>query len=148
MPDELYADIIIPLAVKGVFTYRIPETIAGRVEPGARTIVPFGKKRLYTGIVRRIHGNNPDYPVIKPIVELVDDVPYIKETHLKLWDWIAGYYMCSIGEVMKAAVPPGFCPESDTLLTVNPGFSESQLPDEPSRQLFKIIEKKKISFAI
>jgi len=143
MKDEIYADVILPLAVKGTFTYRIPESLTGRVLAGARAIVSFGSKKLYTVIIKRVHKEKPDYKEIKEIIDVIDRDPLISEIQLKFWEWISDYYMCYEGEVMKAAVPSGFCPESETLLRINPEFSGISSLDEPSLKLFNIIEKKK-----
>jgi len=140
---ELFADIILPLAVKGYYTYHVPEPLRDKVIPGIRVIVPFGARRLYTGIVRRIHNIKPDYQKIKDILDVVDSSPVVTETQLKFWEWMAGYYLCYEGEVMKAALPSSLYPESETLLQVDPEFAGFDSLDEPSRHLVNIIEKKK-----
>jgi len=140
---DLFADIILPLAVKGYYTYRVPESLREKVIPGIRVIVPFGAKRLYTGIVCRVHNIKPDYKEIKGISDVVDTSPVVTETQLKFWEWMAGYYLCYEGEVMKAALPSSLFPESETLFQVNPEFADFESLDEPSRCLVNIIEKKK-----
>ncbi len=108
MTTEKFADVILPLAVEGSFTYRIPEELAGEVVPGSRVIVPLGRRKYYAAIVHRIHTEKPDYKTIKSVVSAVDTRPIVTEHQLKLWDWIASYYMCSMGEVMKSAIPSAF----------------------------------------
>src|SRR5665648_678165 len=100
-----FADIILPLAVRGRFTYSIPDSIMRSVYPGVRVIVQFGGKNLYSGIVCNIHNNQPDIKYVKPIIKILDSVPAVREIQLKLWQWISEYYLCSEGEVMKAAIP-------------------------------------------
>ncbi|HQG56360.1 MAG TPA: hypothetical protein PK496_05060, partial [Bacteroidales bacterium] len=141
---DLFADIILPLAVRNCYTYRVPEPFRERAGPGIRVIVPFGAKKLYTGIIRRIHNDRPEYQNIKDITDVVDTEPVVNETQLKFWEWMAGYYLCYEGEVMKAALPSSLCPESETLLQVNPEFDDFDSLDEPSRHLINIIEKKKV----
>lgn len=141
---DLFADIILPLAVRNCYTYRVPEPFRERAGPGIRVIVPFGAKKLYTGIIRRIHDEEPEYQNIKDITDVVDTEPVVNETQLKFWEWMAGYYLCYEGEVMKAALPSSLCPESETLLQVNPEFDDFDSLDEPSRHLINIIEKKKV----
>ena len=105
MIKALFADIILPLAVRGRFTYMVPESIIDKVSPGMRVVVPFGSNRLYTGIVCALHDQPPAVRNIRVISDLIDSVPSVNEMQLKLWRWISEYYMCSEGEVMKAALP-------------------------------------------
>ena len=105
MTNTRFADIILPLAVRGRFTYRIPEEMLERVKPGIRVTVQFGNKNLYSGIVCSIHDNPPAFENVKSIINILDAIPLINEKQLKLWQWISEYYLCSEGEVMKAALP-------------------------------------------
>ncbi len=113
-----FADIILPLAVKGRFTYRIPDEHLETVTPGVRVIVPFGIKKLYSGIVCKIYDNAPVIENIKSIIEVIDPVPVVNDTQLKFWLWISEYYMCNEGEVMKAALPSSLCLEGETSVPV------------------------------
>jgi primosomal protein N' (replication factor Y) (superfamily II helicase) len=135
-----FADIILPLAVKGKFTYRIPDELIGRIQPGSRVMVQFGNRKFYSGIVFSIHQEINEEVTFKPISDLLDLIPLVNETQLKLWKWVSDYYMCSIGEVMKAALPSGFCLESETLLKINPDFKDIRSLDITSLQLFNLIE--------
>jgi len=105
------ADIILPVAVKGRFTYSIPDHLAAIVRPGVKAVVQFGNKRLYSGIVCRIHEETPDLKKIRPLREVPDPVPVVNEIQLKFWNWLSEYYMCTEGEVMNAAVPSAMFPE-------------------------------------
>ncbi|MGB4291278.1 MAG: primosomal protein N', partial [Bacteroidales bacterium] len=80
---DLYADIILPLAVRNYYTYRVPEPFRERAGPGIRVIVPFGAKKLYTGIIRRVHNDRPEYQNIKDITDVIDIEPVVNETQLK-----------------------------------------------------------------
>ncbi|MBQ7495901.1 MAG: primosomal protein N' [Bacteroidaceae bacterium] len=102
-----YADIILPVPLQGLFTYTLPDHLASQAQAGCRVIVPFGNKRTATGIIARIHQTPPADPsiVVKEVVEMVDAHPVILPHQLSLWQWMADYYLCSIGEVFKAAVP-------------------------------------------
>jgi primosomal protein N' (replication factor Y) (superfamily II helicase) len=106
-----FADIIIPVAVKGRFTYKIPEHLAGIVSPGFKVQVQFGNKRLYSGIVCKLHNEPPETNIVREIIKITDHVPVVNEKQLKHWFWISDYYMCSEGEVMKAAVPSALFPD-------------------------------------
>jgi primosomal protein N' (replication factor Y) (superfamily II helicase) len=112
--NRLVADIILPLAVKGKFSYEIPEELIGKILPGSRVVVQFGSSRYYTGIVFSVREEKAGENTLKPVTELLDIIPLINENQLKLWQWISEYYMCNIGEVMKAALPAGFCIDSET----------------------------------
>lgn len=142
METERFADIILPLAVNGMFTYRIPAELSGRVKPGSVVIVQFGNRKLYSGIVNELHSNPTAPGTVKNIMDVLDSVPQIKETHLKFWKWISEYYMCTIGEVMKAALPAGLCLESETQLKINPDFKDHFSLDTSSSFIFSIIENK------
>ena len=113
-----YADIVLPLAVPGAYTYRVPPTLGDSLVVGSRVVVPLGKSKRYTGIVIRLHdGNNTvEAEKIKDIEELVDEQPLLLPQQIALWRWMAQYYLCCPGEVMKAALPAGLKLESETLL--------------------------------
>ena len=99
MTNALFADIILPLAVKGRFTYRIPENIAEKVSPGTMVTVQFGGRKLYSGIVCSVHEKAPDVKKIRPVISVAEGTPLINASQLKLWLWISEYYLCSEGEV-------------------------------------------------
>ena len=94
MPNPLFADIILPLAVRGKFTYLIPDEIAEDVKPGVMVTVQFGRRNLYSGIVYRLHDSKPEIKNIKPIISIYDKNPFINESQLRLWLWISEYYLC------------------------------------------------------
>ena len=100
-----YADIILPVPLQGMFTYAVPEGMA--VEVGCRVLVGFGRSKTYVGIVGRLHDQKPQGYEVKPIQQLMDAQPVVTDRQLRLWHWIADYYMSPIGEVYKAALPAG-----------------------------------------
>lgn len=101
-----YADIILPLPLDSLFTYSVPDSLAGRVGLGVRVLVPFGKSKTYVGLVVRTHNNKPDFKV-KDISVVMDDAPVVNSVQLELWRWMADYYLSSVGDVMNAALPSG-----------------------------------------
>lgn len=109
----IYADVILPLPVEGAFTYSLPADIASKVQIGCRLIVPFGKKKIYSAIVIRLHDAKPPYET-KEALELLDTTPLVLPQQLKLWGWIAEYYLCTLGDVYKAALPSGLKLESES----------------------------------
>lgn len=118
----MFAEIILPLPLYSTFTYVIPEEMQHDLQKGSRVLVQFGKKKYYTGIVEHIHSEPPAGYDVKPIMALLDPAPIVRYPQLKLWHWIAEYYLCSPGEVFKAAVPTGLKPESETYVSLNDDF--------------------------
>ncbi len=108
-----FAELILPLPLPGRFTYSVPPGLEGRLQTGMAAIVPFGKNKYHTGIVRRLTGTPPEGIEIKPIAALADGQPLVTEGQLRLWEWMATYYLCTVGEVMKAALPSGLRPEGN-----------------------------------
>jgi primosomal protein N' (replication factor Y) len=132
MTSTRFADIILPLAVRGRFTYRIPEEIQDKVKPGVMARVQFGGKKLYSGIVCSIHNKPPAAKNVKAIIDIPYDVPVINEMQLKLWLWISDYYLCSEGEVMKAALPSElslniYKPRLETFIQLAGKFTDMEL---------------------
>ena len=122
-----FAEVVLPLAVQGTYTYRIPNTM--NVGAGHRVLVPFGRKKYYTAIVVMTHDIEPQGYKVKEILALLDDGPVLRHPQLKFWQWIADYYLCTIGEVYKAAVPSGLKVESETFISPNPDYEED-IPGE------------------
>lgn len=119
-----YVSVILPLALNRVLTYAVPDELAADVIVGGRVVVPVGKKKLYTGIVSQIFDDFEDDIEIKEIISVLDLNPVVTLPQLNLWKWIADYYICSLGEVMKAALPSGLKMESETLVAANEDFEE------------------------
>jgi primosomal protein N' (replication factor Y) len=117
-----YADIILPLALpKRTYTYSVPEGLLDLIRPGMRVEVQFGKSKLYSGLVERLHGEDPGYR-LKPILSLLDEVTLVAPQQLRLWDWMSEYYCCTLGEVMLAAMPGHLKLSSETKIVHNPQF--------------------------
>lgn len=104
----LYADIILPLPIPGTFTYAVPAEWKEAVRTGMRAVVPFGSKRIYTGIIVLIHENEPKHYKPKTILSLPDEEPILRVPQYRFWEWISEYYIAHPGEVYQAAVPSGF----------------------------------------
>lgn len=117
-----YAEIILPLPLDSTFTYSIPDDLESSVKVGYRVIVPFGRKKYYTGIVSSLTNKAPEGFEIKDIAVVLDNYPIVKHPQLKLWKWVADYYMCAAGDVFKAAVPSGLKVESETYVEINPDY--------------------------
>lgn len=120
MRQTLFVDVLLPLPVDGYFTYRVPFEMNDSVKTGVRVAVQFGKKKLYTALVRKIHENPPIF-MPKYILAVLDEEPIVNDIQFRFWEWMANYYMCKFGEVMNAALPPGFKLASETRVILNPG---------------------------
>ncbi|WP_066217690.1 replication restart helicase PriA [Formosa haliotis] len=127
-----FIDVILPIPVENLFTYEITEAEAGFIKPGMRVAVPFGKSKVYTAIVKRLHQNPPQIYEAKQIHQILDEYPIVTDTQLKLWDWMANYYLCTVGDVMRAALPNAFILESETLISKNNNkvIQDSDLKDD------------------
>jgi len=126
-----FADVILPLPLEGTFTYSLPKSFANLVQVGCRVIVPFGTTKSYSAIVVKLHDTIPPYK-IKDVQELLDSSPIVTAQQIKLWQWIADYYLCSIGDVYKAALPSGMKLESESSVMYNEEFiaDDSLSPSE------------------
>lgn len=112
----LFAEVILPLAVTGTFSYRIPYDLNDHVKIGMRVVVSFGKRRLYTAVVFSIGFTPPKNYAVKYIESVVDDAPIVNSLQLKMWQWMTDYYLCTLGDVMQAALPANFRLSSETIL--------------------------------
>lgn len=123
-----YADLILPVPLYGLFTYLVPEALVGKAQRGTRVLVPFGQSKRYVGIVVRVHNEEPKGFRVKPIAEVMEDSPILLEPQMKLWQWMADYYMAPIGDVMKAALPSalkdveGYRPRTETFIRLAPAY--------------------------
>ncbi len=141
MAANPFAEVLLPLPVQSTFTYRIPGDLASQVIPGVRVIVPFGEKRSFTGVVRRLAERPPEGFVPKDIEQVLDPSPLVGETHFRFWEWMASYYLCSPGEVMNAALPAGLKPAHHLTYRIHPAFSDLGSLGDKERSLFFRIEK-------
>lgn len=119
-----FAEVLLPVPITGTFTYSVPDGMADAIHVGQRVIVPFGRKKFYTGIVSSINPIKPEGYDVKEIALCLDTVPIVRHPQLKFWNWMADYYLCTPGEVMRAAVPAGLKIESETFITPNPDYEE------------------------
>lgn len=121
-----YIDVIVPLPLQGVFTYSVPDSMKDEVDIGCRVIVQFGKKKYYAAIIHHIHEDKKFETEIKEIISVLDKYPVVLPEQLQFWEWIASYYMCTLGEVMKAALPAAMKLESETHVLLDPDFEAHQ----------------------
>ena len=124
----IFAEVLLPVPIAGAFTYRVPADMQPSISVGDRVIVPFGRRKYYTGIVSALTPVKPEGYELKDVMLRIDDRPVVRHPQLKHWSWIADYYLCTPGEVYKAAVPAGLKIESETFISPVPGFEED--PDD------------------
>ncbi len=111
-----YADVILPLPLKGTFTYHITKKQKESLDIGFRVAVSFGKRKVYTGIIKKVHNTKPELYETKPIEFIYDKEALVTELQIDFWSWISRYYFTPIGDVLKAAIPSTFLLESDTVI--------------------------------
>lgn len=114
-----FIDVILAIPLEKMFTYSITKAESKFLQIGMRVSVPFGKTKIHTGLVGAIHTNPPQIYDAKEIHQILDDTPIVIAKQLEFWQWIANYYMCTVGEVMRAALPNAFILESETLISRN-----------------------------
>ena len=126
----LFADVILPLAVQNLYTYRVPFDWNELIKPGQRVVVQFGKNKLYMALVKRVHQNPPGTYQAKYIQDILDAKPIVNDMQLGFWDWIAAYYLCTPGEVMNAALPAGLRFSSETRILRNKDFALDEVQQD------------------
>ena len=118
-----YAQIILPLNLKGTFTYKIPDELLAQIQVGMRVLVPFGGKKIYTGIVAEIHDDKPETFIPKEIINILDDFPILPNEQIRFWNWLSEYYLCNLGEIYRFAFPSSLKLESETYLKLKPNIT-------------------------
>ncbi len=120
--ETLFAEFVLPVPIPKLFTYRIPAAYNQKVKIGQRAIVQFGTKKILTGIIAKLHNLPPKDYEAKYILELLDEQEVVYDQQFKLYQWIADYYMCTLGEVVNAALPSGLKLSSESFVQLNPSF--------------------------
>lgn len=127
----LWVNVILPLSIPRIYTYKLPGRFVADAKPGCRVEVVFGKNKKYAGIIKSVINTKPNFDT-KTVLNLLDDVPILFAPQLKLWKWISDYYMCSEGEVMAAALPAHLKLSSELVMTLNDDYGDdfSELDDQ------------------
>lgn len=120
--ETLFVEVILPLAIAKNYTYRVPFHLNNQATIGKRVVVQFGKSKLYTAIIASIGKQAPEKYEAKYLLEILDDRPVVSERQLQFWQWLSEYYMCTVGEVMNAALPSALKLASETKVALNKGF--------------------------
>src|SRR5699024_5109530 len=129
---ENFVDVILPLPLEKHFTYALTNSQAKKLQPGMRVAVPFGKTKVYTGVVSRLHHEKPRLYETKLVEEIMDENPLLTKEQLRFFKWLADYYLCSEGEVLKAALSSAFLLQSETVIELNKegNFQDKNITDE------------------
>ena len=147
-----FVDVILPLPLEGMFTYAVPDSLAGEVRKGVRLLVPLGKSKRYVAIAVDIHERKPAFAV-KPILEVLDDQPMVTEKQLSLWKWISDYYLSPIGEVLNAALPSGlknvdaYKPKTEQYVGLPENFQQPQSLHIAMDMLQRADKQRKVFYA-
>jgi primosomal protein N' (replication factor Y) len=130
--ETLFVEVILPLSIAKVYTYRVPMEMTHRIQVGSRVIVQFGKNKIYAAIIQSVNTLAPERYEAKYILDVVDDSPIVNDKQFELWDWISSYYMCHLGEVMQAALPAALKMASETKIIAadDPSLDRSILSDK------------------
>lgn len=128
----IFAEVILPLSISKNYTYRVPFDRVKEVAVGKRVVVQFGKSKIYTGIILSLSERAPQKYEAKYLMDILDDEPLVNAQQLAFWEWIAGYYLCNLGEVMNAALPAALKLASETKISLNTGyeFDKTELNDK------------------
>lgn len=138
-----YIDVIVPLPLEGVFTYSVPHELEGSVQKGVRVLVPWGKNKRYVALVAGIHAVKPEGYEVRDMLEVLDASPVLLEKQLRLWAWMSDYYLSSLGDIYKAALPAGlkslesFKPRQELYIRLAPSFRSRQAIDVALNMLAK-----------
>ena len=136
---EKFIDVILPLPLHACFTYALPPSMSESVEIGCRVVVPFGKKKYYTGIVRNVHYLKPQEYEVKEVTAVLDKRPILLPLQFRFWEWLADYYLCTQGDVYKAALPSGLKLESETIVEINPDFDTAEHLTEREQKILDLL---------
>ena len=127
----LFVEVILPLAIAKAYTYRVPHEWNADVAVGKRVIVQFGKSKVYSAVISAVVNRPPELYEAKYILDVLDDSPVVAGTQLQLWGWISSYYLCTLGEVMQAALPAALKLASETrIIAADTNIDRSELNDK------------------
>ena len=136
---EKFVDVILPLPLQASFTYALPPEMDGQVQIGCRVVVSFGRKKFYTGIVRNVHYLKPQEYEVKEVSAVLDEHPILVPLQFRFWEWLVDYYLCTQGDVYKAALPSGLKLESETVVEYNPDFEATEPLSEREQKVLDLL---------
>ena len=145
-----FADVALPLPIPQRFTYRIPSEFLDLVKPGIRVIVQFGRQKVVTGLVDKVHQNPPEVYTAKPLLDILDSEPIVTPPQIQMMKWLNEYYMCTYGEVLNAGLPSGLKLSSESKIQLHPHYdwneSDLELDDKEVLILSALENKDSLSY--
>ena len=135
----LFVDLILPVPIRNLFTYRVPYELNNDISIGQRVIVPFGKNKRITGIISKIHETATSAYQAKYLEFILDDSPILSPHQLSFWNWISEYYLAPIGDIMSAALPANFKLASETKVLIHPDFDGIETTDEQEQLILETL---------
>jgi primosomal protein N' (replication factor Y) len=144
--QTLFADVILPLPLPLLYTYRVPREFSDKVKQGLRVVVQFGKKRVMTAVISAVHHNPPKIYEAKYLLDLLDESPTVNSFQFRLFEWMAAYYMCTQGEVLNAAIPSGLKLSSESKIQLNPEYAGNYEFSASEQLILDELQKKNLSY--
>jgi primosomal protein N' (replication factor Y) len=144
-----FIDVILPLPLPDCFTYRVSEEFLPALAIGKRVLAPFGKNKFYSALVLRQHSQQPQGYEVKDIISVLDEYPIVTQRQLTFWQWLADYYLCTLGEVMAAGLPAAFKLASETKIGLHPDFSGeiSSLSEKEMQVINALVNRESLTLA-
>lgn len=136
---EKFVDVILPLPFDRCFTYSLSPADEQKVKIGSRVVVPFGSSKSYTAVVSKIYEQTSSVFKIKPVIAVLDEQSIVYPYQLTFWQWIADYYLCTVGDVFKAALPSGLKVESESMIELNEGYQWQDNIGEREQQILNVL---------
>ena len=135
-----FIDVILPIPIQKTFTYSVTQSEYEFLKKGMRVAVSFGKTKMYTGLVFKLHQIPPEAYDAKDILQILDDKPLVTEHQLKHWEWVSTYYMCGLGDVFRAALPSAFLLESETVIFKNDSFDNKDILNDEEFLIYEALQ--------
>ena len=135
-----FIDVILPIPIQKTFTYSVTQSEYEFLKKGMRVAVSFGKTKMYTGLVFKLHQIPPEIYDAKEILQILDNKPIVTEHQLKHWEWISAYYMCGLGDVYRAALPSAFLLESETIIFKNESFDNKDILNDEEFLIYEALQ--------
>jgi primosomal protein N' (replication factor Y) len=143
-----YAEVVLPVPLAHTYTYRVPQELNDSVQKGQRVLVQFGRKKIYAGVIFSLHQKPPEAYQAKYVLGILDDAPILKPEHLDFWSWVAEYYMCTLGEVMRFALPSALKLQSETKIVLKERNEDQPVElDEAEAIVLEILDQKGVTTA-
>ncbi len=142
-----FVDVLLPLPLPLLYTYRVPREMVENLKQGMRVVVQFGQKRVLTAVIAKIHHNPPKLYEAKYLLDILDDSPSVNSIQFRLFEWMASYYMCTQGEVLNAAIPSGLKLSSESKIQLNPEYAGNYEFSVSEQSILDALQKKNLTYS-